>query len=553
MYWIFAIGGYIGALLTAFYAFRIDVPRLRAASRARRRASSSRGHLAHAEPANPATGEPEDTDVGFPGPEHHIAERATPMKIAMAHPRLLRHGRRSPADPRGDRRRRHLPRADVRGLAAVAASSPPTAPPTSASRSARRWRRSGSRSPTTSTSSPRGRRAPDRAPARTRPRLPPPQVVLRRALRRRRLPAVIALGRFANSVFERVVVQGIVNGTVGVVRGVGVVVRGAQSRLRARLRAAARRRLRRARPLLPDREHRDAAAGHCSWLARVLRCAGLPSPSAARRPPLRCACWPVARHAGALGLAIALIARLRPRRRRAPARRRRVLDPRPRRPLPARRRRDQPLPRRADGAAVGGGDACRRRCARPSGRALYFFMLGLAETATLGAFLAQDLLLFVLFFDLMLIPFFFLIGTWGGENRIAATTKMIVYTLVGSLLMLVAAIATAILAADQVGQLSFSIADLRANVARRGEPGLDLLVLRRRLPGQDAGLPRPRLDAGRLPGGAAAGPGAALGRARRRSAPTASCASCCRSTPTPRPVPGRRARRSASRASSTAR
>jgi NADH-quinone oxidoreductase subunit M len=99
---------------------------------------------------------------------------------------------------------------------------------------------------------------------------------------------------------------------------------------------------------------------------------------------------------------------------------------------------------------------------------LYFFMLGLAETATLGAFLAQDLLLFVLFFDLMLVPFYFLIGAWGGENRIAATTKMIVYTLVGSLLMLVGAIATAILASDQAGELSFSLADLRANVLGEG-------------------------------------------------------------------------------------
>ena len=43
----------------------------------------------------------------------------------------------------------------------------------------------------------------------------------------------------------------------------------------------------------------------------------------------------------------------------------------------------------------------------------YFFMLGLAQTGTLGAFLAQDLLLFVLFFDLMLIPFYFLIGVLG--------------------------------------------------------------------------------------------------------------------------------------------
>jgi NADH-quinone oxidoreductase subunit M len=99
----------------------------------------------------------------------------------------------------------------------------------------------------------------------------------------------------------------------------------------------------------------------------------------------------------------------------------------------------------------------------PENPRLYFFMLGLAETAALGAFLAQDLLLFVLFFDLMLVPFYFLIGAWGGENRIAATTKMIVYTLAGSLLMLVAAVATGVLAADQVGELSFSLADLRAN------------------------------------------------------------------------------------------
>ena len=50
--------------------------------RARRR-SSRDGPPARAEPTNPATGEVEDTDVGFPGPEHHIAERALPMKLAM--------------------------------------------------------------------------------------------------------------------------------------------------------------------------------------------------------------------------------------------------------------------------------------------------------------------------------------------------------------------------------------------------------------------------------------------------------------------------------------
>jgi NADH-quinone oxidoreductase subunit M len=98
----------------------------------------------------------------------------------------------------------------------------------------------------------------------------------------------------------------------------------------------------------------------------------------------------------------------------------------------------------------------------------YYFLLGLAETATLGAFMAQDLLLFVLFFDLMLVPFFFLIGSFGTGDRVAATLKMIVYTLVGSLLMLVGAIATAILAADSAGELTFSMAALRENLLSQG-------------------------------------------------------------------------------------
>jgi NADH-quinone oxidoreductase subunit M len=105
---------------------------------------------------------------------------------------------------------------------------------------------------------------------------------------------------------------------------------------------------------------------------------------------------------------------------------------------------------------------------------LYFLMFGLAETAVLGAFLAQDLILFVLFFDLMLIPFYFLFGSWGqphegrpeeGEGTIQpqpATLKMLIYTLVGSLLMLAGAIATGILAADG-GAVSFNIQELAAD------------------------------------------------------------------------------------------
>ena len=98
----------------------------------------------------------------------------------------------------------------------------------------------------------------------------------------------------------------------------------------------------------------------------------------------------------------------------------------------------------------------------------YFFMLGLGEFAALGAFLAQDLLLFVLFFDLMLVPFFFLIGSYGSGDRVRATIKMMVYTLVGSLLMLVGAIATAVLVGQETGEISFAMADLRANLLSEG-------------------------------------------------------------------------------------
>jgi NADH-quinone oxidoreductase subunit M len=96
---------------------------------------------------------------------------------------------------------------------------------------------------------------------------------------------------------------------------------------------------------------------------------------------------------------------------------------------------------------------------------LFFCLMLLAETATLGSFLAQDLLLFVLFFDLMLVPFYFLFGGWGsdregGPTAWAATLKMMIYTLIGSLLMLVGAIAAAIISADG-GHLTFSIAAIQ--------------------------------------------------------------------------------------------
>lgn len=92
---------------------------------------------------------------------------------------------------------------------------------------------------------------------------------------------------------------------------------------------------------------------------------------------------------------------------------------------------------------------------------LYLALIGLAETAVIGALIAQDLALFVIFFDLMLVPFLFISGIWGPQRtRVAAITKLFIYTLVGSLLMLAAAIACAVLVEDKTGTLSFAFSDL---------------------------------------------------------------------------------------------
>jgi NADH-quinone oxidoreductase subunit L len=84
MYLIFTIAGYFGALLTAIYTFRLIFRVLRGDPCKEAQELIDTGHVAHAHaPFNPATGEEEDTDVGFPGADHHIAEQSPPMKWAM--------------------------------------------------------------------------------------------------------------------------------------------------------------------------------------------------------------------------------------------------------------------------------------------------------------------------------------------------------------------------------------------------------------------------------------------------------------------------------------
>jgi NADH-quinone oxidoreductase subunit L len=84
MYVIFTVLGYVGALITAIYTFRLVFRVLPGTPCKEAQELIDSGHVAHEPPTNPATGEAEDTDVGYPGSEHHIAEQSWPMRAAMA-------------------------------------------------------------------------------------------------------------------------------------------------------------------------------------------------------------------------------------------------------------------------------------------------------------------------------------------------------------------------------------------------------------------------------------------------------------------------------------
>jgi NADH-quinone oxidoreductase subunit M len=98
--------------------------------------------------------------------------------------------------------------------------------------------------------------------------------------------------------------------------------------------------------------------------------------------------------------------------------------------------------------------------------AFYIFLL-LLESAMIGVFVSLDLLVFYLFFEASLIPMFFLIGVWGGENRIYSAIKFFVYTMLGSLLMLVAIIGLYYIHAEQTGVGTFDFVTL-VNSLRTG-------------------------------------------------------------------------------------
>ncbi len=102
----------------------------------------------------------------------------------------------------------------------------------------------------------------------------------------------------------------------------------------------------------------------------------------------------------------------------------------------------------------------------------YLAWLLMLEAGVMGSFLSLDLFLFFIFFEIVLVPMYFLIGGWGYENRVYAATKFFLYTMFGSAFMLVGLIATAMLARDDLGGLTFDLveiaegADFAANTGR---------------------------------------------------------------------------------------
>lgn len=90
----------------------------------------------------------------------------------------------------------------------------------------------------------------------------------------------------------------------------------------------------------------------------------------------------------------------------------------------------------------------------------YLIFMLLLETGMLGAFVALDLVLFYVFWEVMLVPMYFLVGVWGGTRRIYAAVKFVLFTMAGSLLMLVAIIYLATRHAQETQLLTFDLLQL---------------------------------------------------------------------------------------------
>ncbi len=102
----------------------------------------------------------------------------------------------------------------------------------------------------------------------------------------------------------------------------------------------------------------------------------------------------------------------------------------------------------------------------------YFAWLLLLEAGVMGSFLSLDLFLFFVFFEIVLVPMYFLIGGWGYEGRVQAATKFFLFTMIGSAFMLVSIMATVFLAKNNgVGHITFDLVEIAENASFAASTG----------------------------------------------------------------------------------
>jgi NADH-quinone oxidoreductase subunit M len=109
----------------------------------------------------------------------------------------------------------------------------------------------------------------------------------------------------------------------------------------------------------------------------------------------------------------------------------------------------------------------------------YFVFMLMLETGMIGVFVSLDLFLFYLFWEVMLVPMYFLIGVWGGERRIYAAMKFVLYTMIGGVLMLVAILALYFLHGNATGMFTFSYPEILAALTKGTlviEPRIELFL-----------------------------------------------------------------------------
>jgi len=109
----------------------------------------------------------------------------------------------------------------------------------------------------------------------------------------------------------------------------------------------------------------------------------------------------------------------------------------------------------------------------------YFLFMLLLETGMIGVFASLDLFLFYLFWEVMLVPMYFLIGVWGGERRIYAAMKFVLYTMIGGVLMLVAILSLYFLHGNATGEFTFSYPRILDSLGRGTlvlDPQIELLL-----------------------------------------------------------------------------